>query len=152
MKLKKIMTALLSIFVGVSLVYLLVGGSNPSESIPAISKNVEVMAYYFHGNMRCETCETMEAFAKETFATQFEAERVAGRLRFQVVNVDEAANTHFVEAYGLTTRSVVVARYKEGIAQEWKNLEEVWNLVDDKQAFLDYVAGETRPLLGNGEE
>ena len=47
---------------------------------------------------------------------------------------------------------MVVARYEEGVAQEWKNLEDVWSLVDDKQAFLDYIVGETRPLLGNVDE
>ena len=42
--------------------------------------NRKVVAYYFHGNMRCMTCRTIEAYAKEAIqAKQTELEQAQRR-------------------------------------------------------------------------
>ena len=60
----------------------------------------------------------------------------------RVVNVDEDEHKHFVKDYELVTRSVVLV--DAGDAARWKNLPRVWQLVRDKEKFLEYVREETR--------
>jgi len=43
---------------------------------------------------------------------------------------------------------VVLATMHDGAPAKHKVLEQVWMLVDDKKAFLDYVQDETRAYLG----
>jgi hypothetical protein len=37
---------------------------------------------------------------------------------------------------------------RDGQQEQWKNLEEIWKLVDNKDAYLAYVQRETRGFLG----
>ena len=89
MKPKTVVTAALLLFVASSVVYLVVketGGKPEQNSAqsgttasptgqgrtaqPAVTVETEtadskVVVYYFHGNVRCMTCRTIEAYAKE---------------------------------------------------------------------------------------
>ena len=63
------------------------------------------------------------------------------------MNVDEPQNEHFVQDYQLSSSSVVVARFTNGEQTDWKNLQLVWELVPDHDAFMVYVQEETKPFL-----
>ena len=170
MKAKKIITVVLLAFVVASVVWLVIKESGPKPSVPArpqtneqttttaekpkipgaSEKNVtnrKVVAYYFHGNMRCMTCRTIEAYAKEAIQAGFPEALKDGRLEFRVVNVDEPDNEHFVQDYQIVTRSVVIAEFEGDKQKQWKNLEQVWQLVRDEQAFLSYIQDETGSYL-----
>ena len=60
---------------------------------------------------------------------------------------DEPANAHHVKDYGLFTKSVVVSEVQAGREVRWKNLDEVWPLLRDPEAFQDYVEREVRAYL-----
>ena len=47
-----------------------------------------VMTFYFHGNLRCDTCRTIERYTKETIETYFKDELRANELCFEVINTD----------------------------------------------------------------
>ena len=117
------------------------------EAAETTKAGSKLVAYYFHGNMRCRTCRNIEAYAKEAVQTGFPEALSDGRLEFRVVNVEEKANEHFVQDYQLTTRSVVLVQFADGKQGQWKNLPRVWQLVRDKDAFLKYVQDETRSYL-----
>ena len=68
------------------------------------------------------------------------------------MNVDEAGNNHFIEKFELITRSVVLDRPGTTTATSWKNLEQVWDLVGDKEAFIQYIQDETRSFLAETAE
>ena len=106
------------------------------------------MAYYFHGNVRCATCRTIEAYAHEAVTGGFPSEMDDGRIQWRVVNVEDSGNRHFVDDFQLTTRSVVLVDLLDGRQAKWKNLADVWNHVRDKDAFLTYVRQEVRDYLG----
>jgi hypothetical protein len=36
---------------------------------------------------------------------------------------------------------------KDGTQVEWKRLDKVWNLVHDKEAFVDYIYENADPLV-----
>ena len=102
----------------------------------------ETVVYYFHGTSRCHTCRTIEAYAAEAVRAAFGAELASGRLVWQPLNVDEAANQHFIKDYQLYTRSLVVVDGSN--PKRFKNLAKVWELVRDKPAFVKYVQDEVR--------
>ena len=109
-----------------------------------------VVAIYFHGNVRCATCKKIESYTDAAVQSGFPEELEKGTLAWQVINVDEEENTHFVQDFQLVTRSVVLAEYREGKVVRWENLDKVWQLVRSKERFVDYIQSETRKFLGEG--
>ncbi len=106
------------------------------------------VAYYFHGEFRCSTCRKLEALSKEAIEKAFGDELKSGRLRFEVVNMETPGTKHFVKDFQLVTKSLVLVEYKDGKVLRWKNLPDIWKLVRDDAAFIDYVRKETTAFLG----
>lgn len=158
---KRMVTAALLAFVAVSLVTLVVkevrgraaavpapdvaqGPTQDDVAPPAEAPEdpeSRVVVYYFHGNFRCVTCNTIEAYTREALAGLADAD-IAPVPALEVVNVDEPANRHFYADYELTTRTVVVAEFQGSTQVRWKKLEDIWDLVRDRDAFLRYVREE----------
>lgn len=153
MKPKTFVTLFLLLFVLGSAAMIFFPASAIAPRLPAASPLPEkpadrVIAYYFYGKVRCATCRTLEAYAQEALQTGFPQALAEGRLEWRPVNVDTPENHHFVTDYQLAFRSVVLAEVHDGREQRWKNLDEIWKLVNDKGAYLTYVQGETRAYLG----
>jgi len=106
-----------------------------------------VQAYYFHASYRCKKCTTLEQYSREAIETNFKDNLGNGTLHFDKVNFDEDQNRHYLQDYNLTYRALVLVRYKDGKQVEFKNLSRIWQLVGDKDAFLDYVKAETEAYL-----
>ena len=162
MKTKTIITVALIAFVAASVGYLIAQEFRPASEKPVETETAAppvdpepagggaehtVLAYYFHGNVRCTTCRTIEAYAHEALHAGFPDALNTGALEWRVVNLDEPANEHFVEDYELATRSVVLVDLVDGQPRRWKNLDQVWRLVRDKPAFLTYVRAEAGAFL-----
>ncbi len=157
MNARKIVTAILLLFVVVSVVVFITRetnrGGSATDSAPGVadaSAQAEVVAYYFHGTARCKTCLTIEEYTKEALESGFTADLAAGRLAFEIINVDEPTNEHFVKDFELDSRSVVLARNSDGQEEQfanWRQLNRVWELVGDKDAFITYVRTETQAML-----
>jgi thiol-disulfide isomerase/thioredoxin len=107
----------------------------------------EVVVYYFHGTARCPTCRKFESYSDELIAEEFSEELNNGRLKWQVVNIDEPANKHFVTDYQLYSKSIVVVKNHPGKPAQWKNLDKIWERVRDKQAFVKYIKAEIEQYL-----
>ena len=99
----------------------------------------QVVLYYFHGDQRCKTCRTIEAFAEETVTSRFAQQLEAGELAWKVVNYDDEANRHFVEQYGLFSASLVLVELDGGEPVRFEVLQKVWSLVRDQTGFEHYV-------------
>jgi hypothetical protein len=173
MNAKRIVTVLLLTFIGVSVVYLVIteAGSRPQPNAPSTphiaapatraidereSKRPDqpadhrVVAYYFHRTQRCRTCLTIETYAEEALKEAFPEALRRGELEWHAVNVEEPANEHFVEEYGLTSSALVLLDLWDGEPREWRNLEQVWKLAGDEMRFKTYVQAEALALLENG--
>ena len=105
------------------------------------------VVYYFYTNTRCSSCKTIEAYTREAVATRLAAGYKDWKIEFKGVNVDEAPNAHFVQDYWLNSKSVIVQKFSGGKALNWAKLDKVWQLLGDKDAFLEYVASGTRKVL-----
>ena len=128
-----------------------IAGDQPA--VPAGSAGVtetRVVAYYFHGNVRCASCRKLEAYAEEAIVQGFADDLATGRLEWRAVNTDQPENAHFVKDFELTAKSVVLVSYRAGEVVQFENLTRVWQLLRDKDAFLGYVRDSTRELLAEG--
>ncbi len=169
-KLKTIITFSLLAFVAVSLGYAVIKETrlkaelrSPASHIAretpkterqtkteAVEPESRVVAYYFHRNTRCVTCRTIESYAKEAIESGFPDALEKRQVEFKVVNIEEPQYEHFVQDYQLSASTVVLARFKNGEQRDWKNLQLVWELVRDHDAFIIYVQEEARSFLGEG--
>ena len=107
----------------------------------------KVYAYYFHGSMRCPTCYKLEQYSKEAIDGNFKSELASGKLEFKVINIEEKGNVHFVNDYQLYTKALVLSLVKDGRQVKSKNLNKIWELVGNKNKFIDYVSMELADFL-----
>jgi hypothetical protein len=105
--------------------------------------NVQVIAYYFHGTVRCETCLKIERQAREVIEQRFKQELTSKRLVFKPVNYDLPENAHFMHDYKLPCPSLVLVRQADGKDQQWQLLDKTWKLVGDEGKFNKYIEDET---------
>lgn len=107
----------------------------------------QVIAYYFHGTVRCETCLMIEKLARMVVEQQFSTELAAHRLSFVPVNYDLPENVHFLTDYKLPCPSLVLVRQKDGKDENWKLLGDTWQLVHDPVRFNSYIEAEVNKYL-----
>lgn len=105
------------------------------------------LVYYFYTNTRCSSCKTIEDYTREAVEKNFASGYKGWKVVFRGVNVDEAPNAHFVQDYWLNSKSVVVQKFSGEKALKWGKLEKVWQLLGDKEAFIQYVTAEIQKLL-----
>lgn len=103
------------------------------------TKGTYVVAYYFHGTMRCPTCHKFEQYSREVIETNFKDAFVSGKLEFKVINIEDKGNERFVNDYQLYTKSLVLSLVRDGKEIKWKNLNKIWERVGNKQKFVNYV-------------
>ncbi len=173
---KTIITVVLLLFVGVSLVTLTVKERQRSQakrqlaksakaqlatksatsepaatseptSKPAAAKMHKVIVYYFHGNVRCPTCIKIEAYAREAIESAFANELRSGKLQFIVINAQKPENEHYIYDYKLVSKSLVVSEVSGDKELRWKNLNRLWELIGNKRAFMKYVQDQVRDYI-----
>ncbi len=111
------------------------------------AKGAHVVAYYFHGTMRCPTCHKLEQYSKEAIETNFEDALASRKLEFRAVNTDDKGNEHYVSDYQLYTKSLILSLVKDGKETKWINLDNIWEYVGNKQRFINYVKSGVADLL-----
>ena len=160
MKLKRIISICLLLFVLISIAYfaydeikLISQSSKPRESIleelndSSLPKDY-VGLYYFHGTVRCKACLDMEANAKKALETYFSSQYEAGTLRWEVVNIDLPENYHFLEDYIIMYNTLVIQQYIDGKPGKWKELWHAWDLSEKEDQYIEYVRDEVATFLG----
>lgn len=115
------------------------------------AKGAHVVAYYFHGTMRCPTCHKLEQYSKEAIETNFKDALQSGKLEYKVVNVEDKGNEHFCDDYQLYTKSLILSLIEDGKEIKWKNLDKIWEYVGNKQKFLDYVKAGVTDFLKDAQ-
>lgn len=126
-----------------------VGVDEPRTQSEPLVKPVDpvVIAYYFHGTMRCPTCLKMEEYSRSAIEEAYPSELREGRIRWPAVDYDQRDNEHFVKEYELVASAIVVRRDGTNEQGAWRKLERAWDLVGDEGAFKRYVADEVATML-----
>lgn len=114
---------------------------------PKPSQTHHYIAYYFHGNARCQSCYKIETYTFETMKTKFAKELSEGTIVWEVVNVEQGMNQHFISEYALSTKSVVLSEVENGKEIKWKNLDKVWELLGDQTKFQGYIESEVKDFV-----
>ncbi len=137
MKPKTLISTILLLFVVVSILFLVFkdrGSIAPETNL--ISD--QVTAYYFHGNVRCKTCNTIELWTKEVVLQNQD-------LEWQTVNIDKPENEHFIQDFQISSSTVVLSD-----GNNYSELALVWELVrDDKESFQIYIKNEIAEFLND---
>ena len=105
------------------------------------------IAYYLHGDQRCATCLKLEAYSQEALETGFKKEMADSSLVWRVVNYDRKETEHYIDDYRLFTKAVILSRVVDGKEVAWRNLDKIWELVNNKDKFIAYIQSETRAFL-----
>ena len=155
MSLKNVASVSLLLFVAASIYVLVVKSlrESPSATVtPTDAADEEplqdgMIAYYFHSSVRCVSCETIESYAREAIETGFGDQIKGGSVQWRVLNYEESAHQNAVAKYEIIAPVVVLSRIEEGRETEWASLDRVWQLTDDKEAFVAYVQEEAHSLL-----
>jgi hypothetical protein len=129
-------------------------GGFPTASADAASGELTddgLVVYYFHGNMRCATCEAIESQSHEVVHTDFASQVESGEVVWKILNFERPPGADLAEKFEIDTSIVVLVRMKGGRIEEWNRLDKVWALWDDKPAFADFVRGEIDEMLKAGE-
>ncbi len=122
-----------------------------TTSRPEAAAATTTAAYYFHRTMRCPTCLSIEEQAREAVEAGFAGELLDGPLEWYAVNIEGAGNEHFENDFELSTSSLVLVERVGDDVVRWKNLERVWELVDDPTGFQEYVWAELTDFLESSE-
>ena len=126
-------------------------GQAASMPVPAAKPSREgpekIVAYYFHVTVRCTTCRDIESYSREVIHDRFAREMAAGKLEWRLVNVQLPENRHFIQDYQLFTKSLVLVRMRDGQTQEYKVLNDTWELVGNKPLMQRYVERHVRGFL-----
>lgn len=115
------------------------GGGENTTTEGSVESKSRYVVYYFHGERRCRTCRTIEAYAEELVKSRLAKELRAGSLAWKVINYDEPENKHFIEDFGLVSASLVVAEMNGDEPVRFEVLQKAWFLVRDKPGFDRYL-------------
>ena len=111
----------------------------PALAGTAGSAGDKVVVYYFHQTIRCSTCLEFETFSKKALDTYFAKDLASDRVEWHVLNMDEAANRHYVDEFKLFTKALVIEKVHDGKPVAWKNLEDIWAFEGDEPGFMNLV-------------
>jgi hypothetical protein len=109
-----------------------------------------VIVYYFHRTLRCPACLSIEEQSRQAVERFYADELSSGLLEWRSVNVEEAGNEHFEKDFSLERQSLILAEMVGDEVTRWRLLPKVWELLEDPEAFRDYVVSEVAIFLAGG--
>jgi hypothetical protein len=163
---KTILTAVLLLFVAVSVAYLAcqeaglcarpgrgsgevapaaLGSPSASDvdAAPALSDRVDV--YYLHDAQRCATCLQVERMTRELLAREFAPAMGAGRLVWKPLVLEDSAA--LARRYDAASNAVVVSEVRGGKETAVLRLDDLWKFLDDPVVFDARLSAAIRPHL-----
>jgi hypothetical protein len=149
MKLKSVLTLILLLFVAAGVVYAIASSfhTQVEGADEEGGAGCRVIVYYFHGTYRCPTCRAIEQYAHEALEAGFPDALQSGALEWRAVNVEDPEHQHFIDDYQLSTKSLILVEMDGETQVRWKNLDQIWALVSNRNAFISYVQEETLAYL-----
>lgn len=109
-----------------------------------------VRVTYYTTDVRCDSCRQIEALTRQTVTERFADEVAAGLVVFSLCNIDQAENAHFATDYALSFKTVVISDEWNGEERSWVKMDQVWQLLGDQSAFMDYLSEAIQASVGFG--
>lgn len=106
-----------------------------------------VVVYQFHRRFRCDACYKLEEAINEALRKHFPEELKAGSVVYRIMDLDEEGTDHYEKKYDFFYNTVIVADMENGKETRFKNLEEVWGMVDNKEDVIRFLRSEVEEYL-----
>lgn len=106
----------------------------------------KIQVFLFHNTERCYSCITIGKFAKKTVEKNFPNELKSGKIEFKEVNIDLPENEELATKFRAAGSSLFINPIIDG-KDNIKEDTQVWRLVSDEQAFVDYLSEKISKLL-----
>lgn len=159
MRAKTVLKHTLLIFVWISVGYAVgkhatlrtVHSAAPPEGAPAASADApdyRVWVHYLHGNLRCVTCNSIEAMTKQTVEEEFAEALADGTVVWNTANFQR--DPELGRRYDVAGSTVVVALEEHGEEVGYRILDEVWVLVNSEDQFRQFMREVIREYLDAG--
>jgi hypothetical protein len=106
-----------------------------------------LVVYYFHSSFRCPSCVAIESQTKALLDADFAQQLSNEEIVWKTLNFEKPAGKTLAAKFEVKDPVVVLARMKNDEVADWKPLDKVRGLVDNKEAFRKYVRGEIEQML-----
>ena len=106
-----------------------------------------VVAMYFHRTERCPTCQKMGSYSEEAVKTAFADEIKKGQVAFHFIDFEDTKNARYTKAYNISGPALIVAKIADNKVASYRNLEEIWSNVGDKEKFFSYIQDNVKANL-----
>jgi len=130
--------------------YVEIAEATPGQATTS-DADANYVVYYMTSNVRCASCYKIENWTKETVNKYFADEIKSGKMKFEMINIEEPEHEHYIDHYELFTKSVIVSKKVDGKEVSWKNLARVWNLLKDQDEFMTYIRDEIKAFKSGVE-
>lgn len=110
-------------------------GAEPAASPAAEGR--KVIVYTAHMTFRCKECNQIEWLTTDLANSEFAAELESGEL--ELLSVDYMKDMEFAGRYDISSSTVVVARFENGVETGFERLDQVWTKVRNRDEFMAYV-------------
>jgi hypothetical protein len=114
-------------------------------------RSPSVVVYYFHNQIRCESCLKIERYSKRAVEQGFAKELGDGTIEWRVHNLDLEESQPFRDRFQISSAALIISRVENGRPSEWKSLDDVWVHLGDPEAFSRYVTTELAAYLAPGD-
>jgi hypothetical protein len=135
-------------------VWLIVAYGTPSGTPPPSNNSTgpadRVDVVYFHRTRRCPTCLYAEEGTRYALETYFADELASGKVTFQVINVEDEANTDIVEKYNDASYLTLCINAVRNGTDHIEVVTDIWLVIGDDESFIEIVKGKIQKSL-NGE-
>jgi hypothetical protein len=128
------------------------GGLAAASSTQGEAVRDSLVVYYFHGNVRCPTCQSIESQAHDAVQSDFASQLSNGEVTWKIANYEQPAAKPLTTKFEIQMPVVVLAKMQDGEIKNWKRLDKVWALVGDKPAFKKYVRAEMEKMLSTNKK
>jgi hypothetical protein len=150
MRIKKLLVTAVVAFAVASLVALALSERfRPPEPPPQPEPLPDALIVFcFHGNERPEKCKKMEAYTREVLEKSFADPLKEEKIVWRVLNYEDPENAHLKDDFRVVSSCIVLGDARSNRPGIAKNLQKkAWELVDDKEAFKEYIRTEVEKAL-----
>ena len=109
----------------------------------------KVVVYYVHANIRCATCNGIEAMTKQVVETRFADALASGKLAWRTANFQE--DEQLAERYDIASSGVIIVKTSGSKELKFAKLDKVWSLNKQPDQFKAYVGDAIAEYLEGGQ-
>lgn len=106
-----------------------------------------VVVNYFYSNTRCTTCRAIESQTSEVVQSQYATQIRDGSIAWKTLNYEDDMNSEWMEQFEIVMPVVVLMRFKDDELADWKRLDQVWGIVNDKPVFEMFIKDQIDAML-----